>query len=749
MAPTHSDLVQRLYEQARLTPAVSSAHVFPTTDHTLTISVTTSQADPVRQTRRSVTHQQVIRVEADPEAAATGAPWRLEALATTVPTEQVGVSLQAWSPTHRHLAVLRNVSDGETNKPRRFVEVWTHNALTQTVEVTDVHGGFYVTYPFGQLSWSRDETRLVYLAERKPTEDAHTKFDYVPDYGEGFTGNRAPALVLVDLPAGHARVLDLGLDQQLGPGQPVFGPGDTSLIFTGYQQGPQPVGVVYCFNRPISIYQLDLAAPEARPVRLTDTASSARSPRLTPDGTRLVYLVNPRGGAHNRCTGLAVHDFRDGHTRSAVSVVNDPSPDRSDGFPGLYLTVLPTDPWCLTPDRPDWLVCASAWGSRTTLLMIHLGTGRVVNLTPDPRTGSWAFLDATRNLLVASQSTPAQPHHLQLGVVSFNDQDTPSAHWLPVPDPTTAASPARDLTELIQWETVSFAERYPGLEGILVRPADESKTSSVTAVSSVVRRASTEWRAKVSLTGSPLMVFPHGGPHSVSTTEFSWLTAAFALAGFAVLFTNYRGSVGFGQDFVDSLIGEIGDLEVEDVHVMGQTVLARHAELHLDPKRVFHFGGSHGGFIGAHLSARYPDAYQAVCLRNPVINIGSMAAATDIPDWCHFESGVNFDYPRYNLVGPELYQRMFDNSPLRHVDRVRAPTLLLLGEGDRRVPPSQGKTWYAGLIGQTTTTSRPAVEIKAYPKVGHPLDTVEVEGSCFFHTVRFFMVHGYGVTWDS
>lgn len=53
----------------------------------------------------------------------------------------------------------------------------------------------------------------------------------------------------------------------------------------------------------------------------------------------------------------------------------------------------------------------------------------------------------------------------------------------------------------------------------------------------------------------PLVVFPHGGPHSVVTTRFIRDAFFFNLLGYAVLFVNYRGSTGRGQESVDSLLG--------------------------------------------------------------------------------------------------------------------------------------------------------------------------------------------------
>ena len=67
-------------------------------------------------------------------------------------------------------------------------------------------------------------------------------------------------------------------------------------------------------------------------------------------------------------------------------------------------------------------------------------------------------------------------------------------------------------------------------------------------------------------TARPLIVFPHGGPHSAFLDEWSLYVAGFLRLGFAVLKVNYRGSVGRGQDSIESLPGHIGDYDVKDVH---------------------------------------------------------------------------------------------------------------------------------------------------------------------------------------
>lgn len=74
-------------------------------------------------------------------------------------------------------------------------------------------------------------------------------------------------------------------------------------------------------------------------------------------------------------------------------------------------------------------------------------------------------------------------------------------------------------------------------------------------------------------------------------------------------------------------------------------------------------------------------------MRNPVINLYSMVLISDIRDWCFVEAGV----PSATLSGIPLVtmERMAAMSPLQYASAVQAPTLVLLGEKDLRVPPEQ------------------------------------------------------------
>lgn len=94
---------------------------------------------------------------------------------------------------------------------------------------------------------------------------------------------------------------------------------------------------------------------------------------------------------------------------------------------------------------------------------------------------------------------------------------------------------------------------------------------------------------------------------------------------------NFRGSIGAGQNSVDSLLGKVGEVDVSDCMVALRAAFKKFPWIDVD--RVALVGGSHGGFLVTHLSGQHPDAFKAVVARNPVIDVASMSITSDIPDW--------------------------------------------------------------------------------------------------------------------
>ncbi|TKS77300.1 Acylamino-acid-releasing enzyme [Collichthys lucidus] len=158
----------------------------------------------------------------------------------------------------------------------------------------------------------------------------------------------------------------------------------------------------------------------------------------------------------------------------------------------------------------------------------------------------------------------------------------------------------------------------------------------------------------------------------------------------SVYVVNYRGSTGFGQDSILSLIGHIGSQDVKDVQRAVLTALQ--TDNTLDPKRLAVIGGSHGGFLSCHLVGQYPEFYRACAARNPVINAATLLGTSDIVD-----CSMGFQYSYDQIPTAEALAAMLEKSPIIHAAQIKAPVLLMLGGRDKRVSPHQGLELYKAL----------------------------------------------------
>ncbi|KAI3814323.1 hypothetical protein L1987_19074 [Smallanthus sonchifolius] len=186
----------------------------------------------------------------------------------------------------------------------------------------------------------------------------------------------------------------------------------------------------------------------------------------------------------------------------------------------------------------------------------------------------------------------------------------------------------------------------------------------------------------------PLIVILHGGPHGVSLSSFSKTSGFLASIGYSLLIVNYRGSLGFGEEALQSLLGKIGSQDVNDV----LTSVDHAVDMGLaNPSKITVLGGSHGGFLTTHLIGQAPDRFAAAAVRNPVCNLALMVGTSDIPDWCFVETfGTSGLFSYTEAPSPKLLSFFHEKSPISHVSKVKTPTLFLLGAKDLRVPVTNG-----------------------------------------------------------
>ena len=177
----------------------------------------------------------------------------------------------------------------------------------------------------------------------------------------------------------------------------------------------------------------------------------------------------------------------------------------------------------------------------------------------------------------------------------------------------------------------------------------------------------------------PVIMFVHGGPTAADTDAWYPQTQAYVDAGFAVGMVNYRGSTGYGTEWRNELIGNVGGPEVEDVNAGLADLAARGIA---DPERAVIAGWSWGGYITLLELGKHPDMWICGLAGIPVGDYE--ASYEDL-------SPLLAAYDRALLGGtpqdvPEL---MRDRNPIYFVDNVRAPVLFIAGENDSRCPLRQ------------------------------------------------------------
>uniref|UniRef100_A0A8C8A376 acylaminoacyl-peptidase n=1 Tax=Oryzias sinensis TaxID=183150 RepID=A0A8C8A376_9TELE len=562
----------------------------------------------------------------------------------------------------------------------------------------NIHGRVYDDVQFGSLSWSECEGKLLYVAEKSRNSSAggesacrEDRNVYCEDWGEALTSKSVPVVCVVDLHSGAVDVLQ-GVPEDVSPGQALWAPGYQSVFFVGWYHEPFRLGLKFCSNRSSSLFELDM---EGRCERLSGENLSVSCPRLSPDGSTLVFLQGRVFGPHHQCLSLQqvccsfvlVFVF---HLLTVCVVA----------FAGVYETLSPCC-WSADSQRVVFSSACRNWKFFT----ISLSAADLSAASRD--CGSWKLLTIQRDLMVVCCSSPNTPPTLRVG---FLPEKSEAMTW------QTLQQPA--MTFDFSWTSLDIKPppeednmQYPGLDfgSVLVKPSRPLCDSRI-----------------------PLVVFIHGGPHSQFPAEWNSTTAGLVKLGCAVLMVNYRGSTGFGQDSILSLIGNIGSQDVKDVQ---RAVLAAlWSDETLDPKRVAVIGGSHGGFLCCHLVGQYPDFYKACAARNPVINAATLLGTSDIVDWRYTSAGFQFSYD--SVPTAEVLAALLQKSPITHAVQIKAAVLLMLGGKDRRVSPHQGLELYKVLKSRASP-----VRLLWFPEDGHSLSRVDTQADCFVNTALWLQQH--------
>jgi dipeptidyl aminopeptidase/acylaminoacyl peptidase len=184
----------------------------------------------------------------------------------------------------------------------------------------------------------------------------------------------------------------------------------------------------------------------------------------------------------------------------------------------------------------------------------------------------------------------------------------------------------------------------------------------------------------------PVLLNIHGGPHAQYGDRFFDEFAVYCGAGYAVVYTNPRGSTGRTERFARAVQGDWGGIDAADV--LAAVDGAVHAFPCLDATRLGIMGGSYGGYLTSWIVS-HDHRFKAACSERAVNDFESFAATSDIGFW--FAEGQLGASP---FLEPALAAK---HSPLRYAAQITTPILILHGEEDYRCPIEQAERLYVSL----------------------------------------------------
>tara|TARA_B100001245_G_scaffold60114_1_gene41428 strand:- start:206 stop:940 length:735 start_codon:yes stop_codon:yes gene_type:complete len=180
----------------------------------------------------------------------------------------------------------------------------------------------------------------------------------------------------------------------------------------------------------------------------------------------------------------------------------------------------------------------------------------------------------------------------------------------------------------------------------------------------------------------PLQLHIHGGPHSMYGARFNFGWQEHVANNYIVLFTNPRGSTGYGSAFGNMIADAYPGPDYDDLMAGVDTMIAKGF---IDRQNLFVTGCSGGGILTAWIVTK-TDRFAAASSNCTIVDWLSTTGTTDILPYYRF--------PQLPWEDPTLWIK---HSSIFHVGNVNTPTMLITGEEDLRTPIAQAEQFYRAL----------------------------------------------------
>ena len=387
-------------------------------------------------------------------------------------------------------------------------------------------------------------------------------------------------------------------------------------------------------GRHADIWESDVETGQT--VAIANTKLTESQPRYSPDG-RFLAFVRGTGGSINGA-GITVYNRKDGAARD-LAKTTDESPQLVD--------------W--TPDSKS-ILYAEGRGTRRALAAMPIdGPAQVVFLPAKGVFGAVKLEPATGAVGITLQASEEPVEAYVMNLASRTPVRVSAAN-------TDLKLPPLGKTEVLRWKSKDGRE----VEGLVTYPVSYEKGKRY-----------------------PLILNIHGGPAGNFGEAFTgaaglYPIATFAQKGWVTLRPNPRGSTGYGLPFRAANKNDWGGGDFQDIMSGVDALIAQGV---VDGDRMAVMGWSYGGFMTNWVITQTP-RFKAAVSGAGISSLISMWGTNDIPATLHdYFEGTWYDQP-------ERYLRM---SPMRYVDKVTTPTMILHGGEDIRVPLSQGQEMFNAI----------------------------------------------------
>lgn len=533
-----------------------------------------------------------------------------------------------WSPDGSRIAFVAPGEPGGAQIWVRYMDA--EGATTQITRLTEAPSDVEwspdgKTLAFGMLVRQSEDWRIAMPAPPRGAKWVEPprivqKVRYRADR-QGFLENGLRQLFTVPADGGTPRQITTG---EWAANGTTWMPDGKSLVFTSNR-----VPDAEYSWRQSEIYRVDVASGAI--TALTKRNGPDNGPVPSPDGRFIAYTGYDSTDATWKDAIMYVMDA-DGSNPRALTEKLDRSPS------GMM--------W--SPDGTGIYFNVENEGARNLYFVSTKGDVRQVTKGAQVLTVS----DLGKSFLaVGTMSTSSRPND----VVAF-DVRTPTIRHLTDVNGDVLAGKQLATTEEVWYTSVDGYK----IQGWIVKPADFNPSRKY-----------------------PMMLEIHGGPHSMYNVGFSFARQDHAANGYVILYTNPRGSTGYGSAFGNAIKNAYPGKDYDDLMAGVDTVINRG---YIDTNRLYVFGCSGGGVLTSWIVG-HTNRFAAASANCPVTNWLSFVGTTDGPSWYNNFAKFPWEDPSEHLK----------RSPLMYVGNVQTPTMLMTGVNDLRTPMGQTEEYYEAL----------------------------------------------------